>query len=1801
MLKKYFWGILFCLFIVFSDVMPSRADTAVGGVISTDTTWTLAGSPYNVTSTVQVYGTSTTPVTLTIQPGVVVNFASNNGLQIGSGTSQGSLIAQGTTTDRIVFTRSAASGTWTGINFQDGTVDGTAVIENADIQYSTGVKVTSASPTIRNSTITNVTGNGLYLTSANPTIDTVTVGNNGSYGIYLSASSPTITGGSLSNTSTTGSGIYGSGSPVISNYNVSIVNSAGKYGLYFSTTTSALSVTNSTISNGLYLGSTGIIPTITGNTFTNLDNSPLHAGANIIAQLIANNTLTGFSSAGRVEVVGEQVSQNATWNQLVAPYVVVSGTVSVYNTTTPSTLTIAPGTEVKFASGAGLQVGNGTSQGSLIAQGTTTDRIVFTRSAASGTWTGINFQDGTVDGTAVIENTDIQYSTGVKVTSASPTIRNSTITNVTGNGLYLTSANPTIDTVTVGNNGSYGIYLSASSPTITGGSLTNTSATGYGIYGSGSPIISNYNVSVVNSAGKYGLYFSTTTSALSVTNSTIANGLYLATIGIIPTIAGNTFTNLDNSPLHAGANIIAPLIANNTLTGLSSAGKIEVAGELINRDTLWRKQIAPYVVSGNISIYKDTISPATLTIEPATTIKFGGSLVIGNSNGNLGALIAKGTATERIVLTRSGTTGTWSGLDYYNGTVDETSVVENTDIQYTAGIYMLNASPVFRNCTMTDMTGYLSFSYSNPVLENVTITNNDSYGIYLSFSSPIITGGSLTNSSITGYGIYGSGSPIISNYSVSIANSPGKYGLNLSTTTSALSVTNSTISNGLYISSTGITPTITGNTFTNGDNSPPHAGAGLINQLLSNNNFSGLTSAGKIEVVGELVKQNALWKKWAAPYVVSGTISVYNDTVTASTLTIEPGVVVRFNSGAALQVGSGTSKGVIIADGGLAPITFTSSQAVPAPGNWSGVTLSGGAATASILNNIVVEYGGAGGLYNDANLLLISSSPVIRNSIIRNSAGSGIYMSGATQIPQVRNSVITGNKWGIYATNSNPYVANSQIYGNTTAGVWNNSTSIDVDARDNWWGATSGPYHATTNPSGSGNSVSDKVLFNPWSGQSPTSSLLFGNVKVTPTAFNPDGDYLSFTANISANANWTISITDSSNNVVRSFTGTGITISQKWFGEDSQSEKVDDGSYTYKIEAVNPTTLETASPLQGTLTVLRQVPIAILEAPTDDQIFSGGTVVNVTGTASDAADFKNYTLAYGTGDNPTSWTQLKTATTQVQNALFYAWDLTNASGGVYTLRLTVTDNAGNSTVKAVRIRLLWIQTASSSEAYISPNMDGIKDATTISATASYPVDWSVTISNSVGTIVKTFTASGSSTFSQTWNGIDSSGTLVPDGAYTYTVNALDPVSLLPAPPKTGTINVDNTLPSVSITAPAAGGMVLNTVSITGTATDATLDNYKVEYGPATGAGPWTLLASSSTPVSSGTLAVWITNDLRNVLIRQNGDYQLRLSAVDKAGNSSVSSIQLTVDNLILSAISVSKNNLNTSTGESISISYTINRSGTVTLSIIPEKLGANGTPVYQTSVNCVAAGNYAFNWNGTDLSGRVVPDEAYIYILNASDGTRTDGYTPPVPLGSGSVTCTQSEYNPIKNIPMTITYVPTLPSRININISWGTQRYKVMDAVPTLAATGTYDWFGMDPSQTVLAKGALATCTIASLLPENFLITTGDTPKVTMLKTDPYQISLSYGQFTRIKYTVSRQSNVTIKVVSPSGVAAILQDNLLQAAGDYEMEWTLADLNDAFGKNFAVSEEGDYAVSIQATNPGTGSYSITKGNLKVKL
>ena len=59
-------------------------------------------------------------------------------------------------------------------------------------------------------------------------------------------------------------------------------------------------------------------------------------------------------------------------------------------------------------------------------------------------------------------------------------------------------------------------------------------------------------------------------------------------------------------------------------------------------------------------------------------------------------------------------------------------------------------------------------------------------------------------------------------------------------------------------------------------------------------------------------------------------------------------------------------------------------------------------------------------------------------------------------------------------------INNNNIYNNIPNGVTNKATA-NVEATDNWWGSTSGPYHETTNPYAQGNAVSGNVTYRPFS------------------------------------------------------------------------------------------------------------------------------------------------------------------------------------------------------------------------------------------------------------------------------------------------------------------------------------------------------------------------------------------------------------------------------------------------------------------------------------------------------------------------------------------------------------------------------------------------------------------------------------------------------------------------------------------------------------------------------------------------
>ena len=184
-------------------------------------------------------------------------------------------------------------------------------------------------------------------------------------------------------------------------------------------------------------------------------------------------------------------------------------------------------------------------------------------------------------------------------------------------------------------------------------------------------------------------------------------------------------------------------------------------------------------------------------------------------------------------------------------------------------------------------------------------------------------------------------------------------------------------------------------------------------------------------------------------------IGGYGDTT--ATLTIEPGVEVRFASGAGFQIGrddGGNVWGVLDARGNAdSLVVFTSGALSKAPGDWTGIifrTQTIGAQTR--MRYCSIEYGGQGGA---ANIYLDNAVPnQLEHLIISNSAG-----------------------FGVTATGSAISIQNTDLIQNQLGGLQNLSPGSPINAENNWWGDRSGPSGAGP---GSGQSVIGNVDFDPW-------------------------------------------------------------------------------------------------------------------------------------------------------------------------------------------------------------------------------------------------------------------------------------------------------------------------------------------------------------------------------------------------------------------------------------------------------------------------------------------------------------------------------------------------------------------------------------------------------------------------------------------------------------------------------------------------------------------------------------------------
>ncbi|MEX0845794.1 MAG: right-handed parallel beta-helix repeat-containing protein, partial [Balneolaceae bacterium] len=214
--------------------------------------------------------------------------------------------------------------------------------------------------------------------------------------------------------------------------------------------------------------------------------------------------------------------------------------------------------------------------------------------------------------------------------------------------------------------------------------------------------------------------------------------------------------------------------------------------------------------------------------------------------------------------------------------------------------------------------------------------------------------------------------------------------------------------------------------------------------------------------------------KVGIPYYMSGNYT----TGTGAVLTIDPGVIMKFENYRRLEVQKG-----LIAQGSNHPdslIVFTTIY----DDFYGGDTNGDGTATNSA-NSYWYGIKYTGTSLPEESLL---DYTVIKNVRVNSNSYAGVLADNAS--PTITNSSIFDNGYGVVVWGSgNPVVTNNDIYNNSQFGVYNRDKTFTIDATNNWWGSDTGPTHSA-NPGGTGNTVTDGVNYNPFVGSGATNPVL---------------------------------------------------------------------------------------------------------------------------------------------------------------------------------------------------------------------------------------------------------------------------------------------------------------------------------------------------------------------------------------------------------------------------------------------------------------------------------------------------------------------------------------------------------------------------------------------------------------------------------------------------------------------------------------------------------------------------------------
>lgn len=552
-------------------------------------------------------------------------------------------------------------------------------------------------------------------------------------------------------------------------------------------------------------------------------------------------------------------------------------------------------------------------------------------------------------------------------------------------------------------------------------------------------------------------------------------GIYLEGAGLTPSIqdvsvADNRAANSRGFAIYQSTINMQPTYSNLTFTGNDrDAVIIGNFGEAMTQNVTVGG--ANYGVTCGYTICQLSVPAGyTLTVQPGTVWDFGwDGYPRGLAVASGGALIAEGTPAQPVIFTSGQQTAHyWPGIWAQQGStlrLDHCDISYADDSNYGLGGLEINTDDAqVQNCRIHHNRRNGLYIYSRngasiaPGLSNVEVSNNGEHGVYLDTSSgsvnaPTWVGGRVAENGYSG--VY------VDNFAGAGIMQATLHDLTISGNGSATDGSAGR-SAGIYAPDPNTSLALDNLTLTN------NAGIALFWQCNGSILARGLTATGntpnELLIPGCNLSGGRQWDLGDAgiPARVTGAINVTPNAL----LSIQPGTELRFdknqyNSPIRLEVQDQASLNAL----GTAdrPIIFTGATATP--GWWEGIYAKQRATLT--LRHCEIGYGGA----NTTGSLLVSwgwpntgiPTANIQNCEVHDSSRKGVHFDFNNFSPIAALPVFRYNH---FHDNAEEAVANRN--------------APPLDARQNYWGDPTGPYHATQNPGGLGDNVGDNILFYPW-------------------------------------------------------------------------------------------------------------------------------------------------------------------------------------------------------------------------------------------------------------------------------------------------------------------------------------------------------------------------------------------------------------------------------------------------------------------------------------------------------------------------------------------------------------------------------------------------------------------------------------------------------------------------------------------------------------------------------------------------